>query len=84
MEFIGYVLLVIAVLLVFAVGFFCGVERTFNKMHAIGTLKIAHDESDEKYLAIVIDPLYRDVLDNGKNDIQMIRIEHVYSEVKND
>lgn len=83
MEIIGYVLLIVTALLIFAAGFYVGVERTFLKTHIIGTLKIAHDENDEKYLAIVIDPLHKDILDNGKNDVQMISIEHVYSEVKN-
>lgn len=84
MEIVGYVLLIIAALLIFAAGFYVGVEKTFLKICTIGTLKVAHDENDEKYLAIVIDPLHKDILDGNKNGPQMIYVEHVYSEVKND
>lgn len=80
MEFIGYILLIITALLVFAAGFFCGVEHSLNGIHAIGTLKIAHDENDEKYLAIVIDPAHKDILDSRKNSVQMLYVEHVFNE----
>lgn len=80
MEIIGYILLAITALLVFATGFFCGVEHSLNNIHAIGTLKIAHDENDEKYLAIVIDPAHKNVLDDRKNGVHIFYVEHVFNE----
>lgn len=84
MEIIRYAIIIATALLVFACGFYVGVERSFSKAHIIGTLKIAHDENDEKYMAIVLDPTYRYILDDNKNNVQMVYIEHVYNEVKND
>lgn len=84
MQFGQLILVIIivtaAVLFAFLLGLYQGVEKTFKTTSAIGTLKVAHDKDGEKYLAIVIDPAHKDILDDNKKSIQMVFVEHVYPE----